>query len=472
MPRKPKVEKQQITVVVNNQPVSVILHPPNGTRSSWYAYWNGLVTSRSTGKSDLQEAIRVVEGMLRNGGKRSTLAETVLSDEEFEQIQRVHFGRKSDAAAQVRAAKSLHCCLEAISAFKLITGLERIAAATPDDCARFQREAIKKPKSWRLPYPNRRVKDVDCLSPTTVDKWSRALQAAFERANINAGRKCVRGVVAEAKLIESNPWMQFTWIEKRERPIRHFTHEELLSVLDYFETKWKEVRIAASAVKLCLWTWTRVAELASLRWDDLRSVSQEYHFRIVGKMGVEKWARIPQGLYEELKEMRTESPYVLGAYNAQLRKHHRQGTSLLFAHNVGVEYAPKPFLDWFQERIGDWARATSSAHAYPHVFRKTALKLARSGEDLSREVAEDAKLTAAVMVKHYAPDSDEEFRQASNRMFSRLILGLPEEVARRYGHVVAKQEDDIKERMQKALEREDWALVSVLSAELAKCSHG
>src|SRR5205807_1893193 len=50
------------------------------------------------------------------------------------------------------------------------------------------------------------------ISPNTVLKWSRTLQAAFQRVNRSAGKKCVRGVVAEAKLITENPWAQFTWI--------------------------------------------------------------------------------------------------------------------------------------------------------------------------------------------------------------------------------------------------------------------
>ena len=51
MPRKPKVEKQTITVVVNGKPVAVILHPPTAARKSWYAYWPGLVTTNAIGIS-------------------------------------------------------------------------------------------------------------------------------------------------------------------------------------------------------------------------------------------------------------------------------------------------------------------------------------------------------------------------------------------------------------------------------------
>ncbi len=46
MPRKPKIEKQTITILVNSIPITVTLHPPTRNRKSWYAYWTGLVTSR------------------------------------------------------------------------------------------------------------------------------------------------------------------------------------------------------------------------------------------------------------------------------------------------------------------------------------------------------------------------------------------------------------------------------------------
>ena len=65
MPRKPTKEKKTVTVLVHGNPVSVILHPPTKTRKSWYAYWAGLISSRSTGQVDFVEAVKVGEGMLR-----------------------------------------------------------------------------------------------------------------------------------------------------------------------------------------------------------------------------------------------------------------------------------------------------------------------------------------------------------------------------------------------------------------------
>src|SRR5207253_5689342 len=131
MPRKRKPQMQTITVVVNGVPVKVTMHPPTGARTSWYAFWNGLVSSRSTGQGNFAEAVKVVEDILRSGD-RQQLADAVLTDEEFEEIQRAHFGRRKDPAAQARARKTLEDCLDAIAAFRQTTGLKPVTLATPD----------------------------------------------------------------------------------------------------------------------------------------------------------------------------------------------------------------------------------------------------------------------------------------------------------------------------------------------------
>ena len=100
MPRKLRLEKKTVNVVVDGRAISVILHPPTGARKSWYVYWPGLVASKSTGQHTLNDAIRVAENMVRNGGRRAVMADTVLTDEEFDQIQRAHFAKKTDAAAR------------------------------------------------------------------------------------------------------------------------------------------------------------------------------------------------------------------------------------------------------------------------------------------------------------------------------------------------------------------------------------
>src|ERR1700741_2727626 len=108
MPRKPKPPDMQILLVpVNGRPVTVYLHPPTGSRKTWYAYWQGLGNPRSTRQTPVDDATAAVRAMLGNGGKMTTAVDTILSDEEFEAIQRRHFDKKTDPVARVRAEKTL-----------------------------------------------------------------------------------------------------------------------------------------------------------------------------------------------------------------------------------------------------------------------------------------------------------------------------------------------------------------------------
>jgi integrase len=468
MGRKPKPTKRTITVVVKGTVIPVILHPPTPPRKAWYAYWPGLTASKSTGQTDFEQAALAAEDMVRNGGKRGSLEAAVLSDEEFEAIQRAHFSRKQDPGARRRSEKSLVLCLEAIAAFREITGISPITAASADDCAAFQRKALQLPKSLRLKYPKANRNGVARYSPHTILRWSRALQAAFERANINGGKKCIRGVADNTKLLTSNPWRAFTWIEGAAKPIRQFSSEELVSILDWFDARWEGVSVATAAAKGFLWLWCRLNELASLKWDDLRIVGDEYHFEIIGKMGVEKWARVPDGLYREMLTFKTSSPYVFAAYNDQIRQNFQRRGMALFAANVGKEYAPESFGNWLQSRIPEWAKATGRPHATPHVFRKTALQHARRGEDLNRLVAQDAKVTTSVMMRHYVSEHEEELRHASNRTYARILASLPTEVATRYGYQPVNGTADLEARLDAALKAKDWPLVADLANRLGK----
>lgn len=467
MPRKPKQEKQQVKIVVNGVPITAILHPPAGVQTSWYVYWHGLARPKSTGQRRFEDAVAVVENMLRNGGVRVQPTDLVLSDEEFDEIQRRHFGKKKDPAAQVRAQKSLTACLEAISAFRLITGISPITLATPKDCERFQEAALKKPRDWRMSHPKKNSESEARIRPNTVIKWSVALQAAFERANRNAGRKCVRGVVDESKLLTSNPWRNFTWIDGTAPKKRHLSDEELLSILDYLEGRWPSVTTGALFAKTSLWMWARRAEVASLRWENLRVVGNEYHFDFIGKWGIRKWARIPTGLYRELLKVRTDSPYVFAAYTDQLREHYRRGPHPLTAKIVGPDFDPELLYRWFHVKIRKWAETTGRERASHHSFRKTALQTARRGDDRNGQVAQDARVTEAVMMRHYVDETDEEMRQASNRTYARLVAGISPKVAERYGFMAEAEGMSLEDRLAAAVAAKDWTLAKELLAQLS-----
>jgi hypothetical protein len=473
MPRRPnRPEKKTIHVIVNNSPIAVVLHPPAGSKTSWYAYWSGAGYGRSTGHESFDEASVAAENMVRtwkNGGTGhcAQADDLVLTDEQFEAIQRAHYDSRTEKIDRLRNEKTLSSYLEAIRAFKAISGVGSIASATADDCSRFQREALKMPKNWRQQYP-RGVKpeEAERLSPNTVLKWTRALRAAFERANRNAGRGCIRGIVPESKLLSSNPWVQFKWIEEREKPIRQFDAREIHSLLDYFENDWPGVTIAPLLVKAFLWSGGRLIEVTSLEWSKMHEIDGEVHFDFVGKSRVKRWFRIPKAVHEQLAAVRMKSPFVFASYNDQIRRFHDRNGRPDIARRVGEVFSPQCLGNWLADRMEDWSSPLANGHAYVHLLRKSAMQFALDGENINREVAGDLRVGEAVMNKSYVKETDEALRQKSNRTFYRIPLNWPRDLQERLGHV-EESSAALKQQLRKATEAENWGLANTLIATLA-----
>ncbi|WP_166820099.1 hypothetical protein [Thalassoroseus pseudoceratinae] len=469
MPRKPKKEKKQITIIVGGVPRSVTMHPPSGREKSWHVYWKGLPTRRATKERDFDAAVQAVERMLSNGGQLPDSKFASMSDDEFVEIQRRHFKRTN------AAPETLNGCLEAISAFQQITGVSPISLATADDCSRFQDEAVKLPKIWRVQYASDKQREkklsddtIKRLSVDTVLKWSTALQAAFERASVNAGKKCIRNVVAPEKLLTGNPWKDFNWIENNNPvDVRQFDPDELLSVLNYFEQNFSTVTVAPLLAQTFLWSYARRREISSLKWSELRLTADEVHFDIVGKWGVRKWFRIPSRLYEDLLRIKTEGDYVFGAYPQQLRQHYLDYGHKGHAGRVRTDFDPSNFGDWFYHRIADWSESLPNGSACVHVFRKTGLQGAVDGEAENEKIAEDACVNVRVMTTHYTKEKERQLRAKSNRMFERIATSLPTEVLIRYGYT-PRVIDPLVAKLEQAYRQEDWAEVERLSGELRR----
>ena len=262
MGRKAKRTKRTITVVVNGAVIPVILHPPPprgglGTPIG-PASWPASPPARqiSSGRPCRREY-----GTER--WKRPCLAETLLSDEEFEAIQRGPTTTESKTRRPRRGRRNRWNPAWKPSPHSGHHGISPMTLANPDDLPPSSGRHLAS-QSWRLRYPKARKKGVNRYSPHTVLRWSRSLQAAFERANINGGKKCIRGVVANDKLLTANPWRAFTWIEGADKPIRQFTADELGSILDYFGSEWQEMSVAPAAAKSFLWLWCRLSELVNL----------------------------------------------------------------------------------------------------------------------------------------------------------------------------------------------------------------
>lgn len=105
--------------------------------------------------------------------------------------------------------------------------------------------------------------------------------------------------------------------------------------------------------------------------------------------------------------------------------------------------------------------------AYLHVFRKTALQHALSGEHIQETVAAEARISPTVMRASYARPSDDESRGMSNGTFDRIRRSLPVEVAVQYG-CEDKPVDRLAEKLDSARMDGDWEAVARLASELTQ----
>jgi hypothetical protein len=132
-----------------------------------------------------------------------------------------------------------------------------------------------------------------------------------------------------------------------------------------------------------------------------------------------------------------------------------------------LDFIPENLGDWMYRQVFDWSQSLPKGSAYLHVFRKTALQHALSGEHIEQAVAEEACVTPAVMRASYARASDEEFRRMSNRTFRRIRSSLPVEVASRYGYE-EKPADRVMEQLDLARSLGNWETVARLAEELTR----
>ncbi|TWT91184.1 hypothetical protein [Neorhodopirellula pilleata] len=115
--------------------------------------------------------------------------------------------------------------------------------------------------------------------------------------------------------------------------------------------------------------------------------------------------------------------------------------------------------------VAEWSKDSPKGSAYLHVFRKTGLQLALSGEHQISDVAKDASITSGVMEASYAQEFDEELWRKSNRTYRRIRASLTQEVAVRYG-----DDDSERERLLEELDlarmKLDWEKVSQLAKQI------
>jgi hypothetical protein len=101
------------------------------------------------------------------------------------------------------------------------------------------------------------------------------------------------------------------------------------------------------------------------------------------------------------------------------------------------------------------------------MFRKTSLQYARVGQDASRSLAKDARLSEGVMMASYVEEEDLQLRAASNARYQRLNLSMTSEVARAFGHTHSATAI-LEQRLRDATGSRNWPLVGEIAKKLAK----
>lgn len=197
-------------------------------------------------------------------------------------------------------------------------------------------------------------------------------------------------------------------------------------------------------------------------------MGKEVHFKTIGKRGVEKWFRISNTVHQELEQLRTESPFVFAIYSDELRQHHAQGPHSHCDRLIADQFSPDNLGNGFYRQLVEWSESLPRGRAYIHIFRKTSLQYARSGEDVNREVARDARLSESVMMSNYVRETDEELRRASNRTYHQILSSLEPSVASRYGHPMQpKKGEELEAELAIATGEKNWDEAARIATELS-----
>ena len=176
---------------------------------------------------------------------------------------------------------------------------------------------------------------------------------------------------------------------------------------------------------------------------------------------------MPSNLHDALAGISYDSPHDFAAHADQLRQHHLHGPYSHYNRLISTPFVARNRGDWFYRQLVEWSESLPGGHAHTHIFRKTSLQYARSGEDLNREVAKDAKLSESVLMTNYVQETDEEMRRASNRTFNRILSSLGPVIATRYGQPIRKKSrEELEAELIGLTAEKNWAEVARIAAEL------
>jgi len=364
---------KQISVNVAGRMVQAYLHPPNTVKNPkyWYYSCDEIGASRRSLKvTTLVDARVAVTSLITDS--LTSVRNAGLSWSEFRAIQVTHFGMRANEKKSGRTLEAGNCSLRM---FLALVNPESPGDVTPDMVGRFQ--ILCREKGY---------------SPATVHKALTHLSSGFNRCCASSGRRCIRGVVDDSKLLGSNPFMHVRWIEPRVSVKRQFGVDDIKNLMSW--PKIGKIPSSRLFIQVSLWSAGRIEEMTEIKPEWLDGCYLTIPDS-VAKWGKGRCVRFPESIAAQLAKGWRSFP-------EELRQHHRSVGKSNLAVQV-MDFEPRRFQYRMQRIIRDWAYRNNVRGLSHHSLRRTALQWSREQQIRKSEAgyAEASNVNLSVGNTHY-----------------------------------------------------------------------
>jgi len=384
---------KRLTIPTDGELLTVYLHPPGtvGNTRYWaFSCREASITKKSLKCNSLKDAkLTAIKLLTAPKSEDESKSEETLTWGDWDSIQVAYYRKKAN---EKRANRTLEECRKAMRLFVRITGAPDASSVDADMVDRFQSEGVQRKKGDGKPY-----------SASTVWKTMAHMSSSFNRCRISAGKRCVRGVVDQSKLLMVNAFEEVNWIEPTQPRKLQFSREGLKAFL-----AWAYLAgcpLLSLFAKVSLWARGRIEEMSELGWDWIDDQGYVGIPDEQAKWGKGKLVKIPLLLVEELRRYRGSGPFVWERYVEQVRDYHRNTGHLASAHKM-LDFSPARLKVHFQKQIQRWAKTSENVGLSHHAFRRTGLQWSREGQlrMYEAEYAKSSNLSLGVADSYYTRD--------------------------------------------------------------------
>ena len=237
-----------------------------------------------------------------------------------------------------------------------------ITRATPDDCAAFQRKALKLPKTTAAShYPRASRRSPPATAPTPSSSGRSPSRRPGSGPGGPAARSASAGVVDERSCWRTTPGGSSPGSRASTGPSASSTARSCSPCWTTWSASGPAYRGRADGQGLLLVLRPAVGSIGLTLGPAPDASAREWHFQVVGKWGVKKWFRCPQAVPGAARRPHRRPPR-LRRLHGQLRQFHREerpgGRP---GELVNETFSPACLGDWFHERLAEWSAACPKA---------------------------------------------------------------------------------------------------------------